>query len=149
MELTFGLILNGLWYSVPILLILGAHELGHYYACRFYNVNASLPYFLPFWFPMPGLPGTFGAVIRIRQPIATKRQFFDIGIAGPIAGFLVLIPVLFFALSASTLVEIPADFKGIEYGEPLLFKLMSHLFFGAIPEHYSVNLHPADAVAAN
>src|SRR5262245_60033319 len=63
------LILNGLWYSVAVLLILGSHEFGHYFACRYYNVDASLPYFIPF--PL-AITGTLGAVIRIRQPIATK-----------------------------------------------------------------------------
>lgn len=136
---TRTLILNGLWYSGAVLLILGSHELGHYFACRYYNVEASLPYFIPF----PGLTGTLGAVIRIREPIATKRQFFDIGIAGPIAGFVVLVPVLFLAMSASTIVTIPSDFQGIEYGEPLLFQFASWLFFGDMPAHASVNLHPA------
>ena len=77
---------NGLWYSLAILSILGAHEMGHYIACRYYRVDASLPYFLPAPFL---LTGTLGAFIRIRQPIPNKRELFDIGIAGPIAGFLV------------------------------------------------------------
>ena len=69
-----------------ILLILGAHELGHYLACRYYQVDASLPFFIP----MPlVLTGTLGAFIRIREPIPTKRMLFDIGIAGPLAGFVV------------------------------------------------------------
>src|SRR5439155_27109263 len=71
--------LNGFWYSLSILAILGAHELGHYFACRYYGVDASLPYFLPV--PPPLLTGTLGAFIRIRQPIPSKRQLFDIGIA--------------------------------------------------------------------
>ena len=136
---TLELMRNGFWYSLSVLLILGAHEFGHYFACRFYNVNASLPYFIP----SPFLFGTFGAVIRIRQPIASKRQFFDIGIAGPIAGFLMLIPVLIFAMASSSVVPLPAGFQGYEFGEPLLFKLVSRLVFGVIPEHSSVNLHPA------
>jgi membrane-associated protease RseP (regulator of RpoE activity) len=136
---TLGLVWNGFWYSLSVLLILGAHEFGHYFACRFYNVNASLPYFIP----SPFLFGTFGAVIRIRQPIATKRQFFDIGIAGPIAGFVMLIPVLIFAMRSSSVVQLPASFQGYEFGEPLLFKLVTRLVFGVIPEHASVNLHPA------
>ena len=77
-----ALLLSGLWYSASILAILGAHEFGHYYACRYYGVDASLPFFLPA--PLP-LTGTLGAFIRIRQPIPGKRELFDIGIAGPIA----------------------------------------------------------------
>ena len=88
-------LLNGLWYSGSILAILGAHEFGHYFACRLYGVDASLPYFLPA--PLP-LTGTLGAFIRIRQPIASKRELFDIGIAGPIAGFIVAVPVLLVGL---------------------------------------------------
>jgi membrane-associated protease RseP (regulator of RpoE activity) len=133
------LYLNGLWYSLSILAILGAHELGHYYACRYYGVDASLPYFLPA--PLP-LTGTFGAFIRIRQPIPTKRQLFDIGIAGPIAGFLVAVPVLLLGVGLSRVVPIPPDFQGVELGEPLLFKMVAWLQWGAPPEGYSINMHP-------
>lgn len=131
--------LRSLWYSGGVLGILGAHEFGHYFACRYYGVRASLPYFLPF----PLGPGTLGAVIRIRQPIATKREFFDIGIAGPIAGFVVLVPVLVFAIGASTVVRLPENFQGVEFGEPLLFRMVASLFFGEIPANHSIDLHPA------
>lgn len=131
--------LRSLWYSGGVLGILGAHEFGHYFACRYYGVRASLPYFLPF----PLGPGTLGAVIRIRQPIATKREFFDIGIAGPIAGFVVLVPVLVFAIGASTVVALPDDFQGVEFGEPLLFRMVASAFFGEIPANHSIDLHPA------
>jgi membrane-associated protease RseP (regulator of RpoE activity) len=133
------LYLNGLWYSLSILGILGAHEFGHYYACRHYGVDASLPYFLPA--PLP-LTGTLGAFIRIRQQIPSKRQLFDIGIAGPIAGFLVAVPVLVIGMNMSRVVAIPPDFQGIELGEPLLFKAVSWLKFGPQVEGYSVNMHP-------
>jgi membrane-associated protease RseP (regulator of RpoE activity) len=129
-----------LWYSVSILAILGAHELGHYYACRHYRIDASLPYFLPA--PPPMLTGTFGAFIRIRQPIPTKRQLFDIGIAGPIAGFLVAVPVLLIGLTLSRVVPLPPDFRGVELGEPLLFQAISWLKWGTPPEGYSINMHP-------
>jgi len=79
-----GLLVRGLWYSGTILSILGCHELGHYVACRYYDVDASLPFFIPF--PL-SITGTLGAFIRIREPIPTKRMLFDIGIAGPIAGW--------------------------------------------------------------
>ncbi len=133
-------LLNGLWYSGSILGILGAHEFGHYFACRIYGVDASLPYFLPA--PLP-LTGTLGAFIRIRQPIASKRELFDIGIAGPIAGFLVAIPVLLVGMSLSRVSELPADTSGFfELGEPLLFKAVAWLVWGTPPEGYSINLHP-------
>jgi membrane-associated protease RseP (regulator of RpoE activity) len=137
---TLEYVLNGLWYSASILAILGAHEFGHYYACRHYKVDASLPYFLPA--PLP-LTGTLGAFIRIRQTIPGKRELFDIGIAGPIAGFIVAIPVLLVGLSLSRLTELPVDTRGfVELGEPLLFKGVAWLLWGTPPEGYSINMHP-------
>jgi membrane-associated protease RseP (regulator of RpoE activity) len=135
------LIVRGLWYSLSILAILGAHEFGHYYACRYYKVDASLPYFLPMPFV---LTGTFGAFIRIRQQIPGKRALFDIGIAGPIAGFLVALPVLMVGMYFSRVVPIPTDFNGeiFELGEPLLFKAAAWLTFGHVADGYTVNMHP-------
>ena len=132
--------LNGLWYSASILAILGAHEFGHYFACRYYRVDASLPYFLPA--PLP-LTGTLGAFIRIRQTIPGKRELFDIGIAGPIAGFLVAIPVLLVGMGLSQVSRLPPDLQGfVELGEPLLFKAIAWLYWGTPPEGYSINMHP-------
>jgi membrane-associated protease RseP (regulator of RpoE activity) len=132
---------DGLWYSVSILAILGTHEFGHYYACRYYKVDASLPYFLPA--PLP-LTGTLGAFIRIRQQIPGKRELFDIGIAGPIAGFLVAIPVLLLGMMLSRVDVLPPDAGDnlLELGEPLLFKAVAWLTFGPIPDGSSINLHP-------
>jgi membrane-associated protease RseP (regulator of RpoE activity) len=91
------LVRGALSFSLPLLAILFAHEMGHYLMCRRYGIDASPPYFLPF----PSLVGTLGAFIRIRQPIASKRQLFDIGVAGPIAGFVVAIPLLFWGIAHS------------------------------------------------
>ncbi len=100
---TSQLVFGGLWYSGTILAILGCHELGHYFACRYYDVDASLPFFLP----MPVLlTGTLGAFIRIREPFPSKRALFDIGIAGPIAGFVVAVPALVLGLSLSNVVQL-------------------------------------------
>ena len=134
-----ALLLRGFWYSATILAILGCHELGHYFACRYYDVDASLPFFIPV--PLP-LTGTLGAFIRIREPIPTKRMLFDIGIAGPIAGFLVAVPALFIGLSMSRVVRVPADFPGLELGEPLLFQAAAWMLWGPTPDGYSLNLHP-------
>jgi membrane-associated protease RseP (regulator of RpoE activity) len=136
-----SLLLHGLWYSLSILAILGCHELGHYFACRYYRVDSSRPYFLPMPFL---LTGTLGAFIRIRAPIPGKRALFDIGIAGPIAGFLVAVPVLLVGMHMSTVVRVPENFRGeiYELGEPLLFKAAEWLTFGNIPDGYSVNMHP-------
>ncbi len=130
---------GGFAYSATILAILGCHELGHYLACRYYDVDASLPFFLP----MPiSLTGTLGAFIRIREPIPQKRMLFDIGIAGPIAGFLVAVPALVIGVAMSTVMKMPDDFVGLELGEPLLFKLVSWIFWGTQPDGYSLNVHP-------
>jgi membrane-associated protease RseP (regulator of RpoE activity) len=134
-----GLLVRGLWYSGTILAILGCHELGHYFTCRYYDVDASLPFFIPA--PLP-LTGTLGAFIRIRELIPTKRMLFDIGIAGPIAGFAVAVPALFIGLAMSHVVQVPPDMSGYELGEPLLFKLASTLLWGTPPAGYSLNLHP-------
>ena len=137
----FSLLLHGLWYSLSILAILGCHELGHYFACQYYRVDSSRPYFLPMPFL---LTGTLGAFIRIRAPIPGKRALFDIGIAGPIAGFLVALPVLLIGMHLSNVVKLPTSFRGevFELGEPLLFKAAEWLTFGSIPDGYSVNMHP-------
>src|SRR4030095_8973253 len=135
------LLVRGLWYSGTILAILGCHELGHYFACRYYDVDASLPFFLPV--PPPMLTGTLGAFIRIRQPIPSKRMLFDIGIAGPIAGFLVAVPALFIGVALSHVVRIPDNTGGmLELGEPLLCKLASWMWWGTQPDGYSLNMHP-------
>ena len=141
LPMPFGaLLLRGFWYSGTILAILGSHELGHYFACRYYNVDASMPFFIPV--PLL-LTGTMGAFIRIREPIPQKRMLFDIGIAGPIAGFIVAVPALFAGIAMSHLVPLPADQSNmLELGEPLLFKLASWLMWGTQPDGYSLNMHP-------
>lgn len=131
---------QGLWYSLTILAILGFHEMGHYVACQRYEVDASRPYFLPAPFT---LTGTLGAFIRIRSRIPTKLALFDIGIAGPIAGFVVAVPALFVGLAFSRVVELPRDTANlVELGEPLLFQAAAWLVWGPVPEGYSINMHP-------
>lgn len=134
-------LLGGLWFSVPALLILGSHELGHYFACRYYRIPASLPYFIP----APGfsIVGTLGAVIRMALP-RTRRALFDVGIAGPIAGFLVLLPLAVFAVSHSYVIRLPRaiPFQGMELGDPLLLTLLERLYFGTLPTHSVLVLHP-------
>ena len=136
---------QGAWYSFTILAILGTHEMGHYFACRYYGVDASLPYFIPA--PPFILTGTLGAVIRIRQRVPTKRMLFDIGAAGPIAGFVVAVPALALGLSLSRVVPLPDDFVGFTLGEPLLFQFVAWLIWGSAPEGYTLNLHPVGLAA--
>ena len=137
---TSTLLIGGLWYSVPALLILGCHEMGHYFACRYYGISASLPYFIP---APRRLFGTLGAVIRIREPLRTKRILFDVGVAGPLAGFAVLLPALILGIKWSEVMRLPPPSPdGVELGEPMIFQLVSRLFFGPIPEGYTLNAHP-------
>ena len=133
--------LNGFWYSATILAILGCHEMGHYLACRYYRVDASLPFFLPLP-PDFFLTGTLGAFIRIRQRIPSKVALFDIGIAGPIAGFVIAVPALFVGLSLSVVERVPETFVGFELGEPLLFRAAAWLIWGDVAEGMSINMHP-------
>src|SRR5436190_23647931 len=93
-DLTVRLLARGLPYSAAVLGILGAHEMGHYVMCRRYNVDATLPYFIPF----PSLSGTLGAVIKIREAFPTRKALFDVAVGGPIGGFVVLVPLLFYGM---------------------------------------------------
>jgi membrane-associated protease RseP (regulator of RpoE activity) len=136
-----GLILGGLWYSGTFLAILGAHEAGHYLYCRRYGIDASLPYFIPLP-PFLTITGTLGAVIRIREPFRTRTELFDVGIAGPVAGLIVLIPALFYGFTLSTVVPEPTSGTLTYFGEPLLFQWVAQLVIGAVPEGSTINVHP-------
>ena len=114
-------LIEGAVYSFTVLSILGAHEMGHYVACRWYGVRATLPYFIPF----PLALGTFGAVIKIKSPIPSRRALFDIGIAGPLAGFVFALPAAFIAhyfATPSSLSEVPEG--AITFNDPLLFQFL-------------------------
>lgn len=130
---------TGFWYSLTLLGILGAHEFGHYYFCRRYDINASLPYFIPA--PLP-LTGTLGAVIKIREAFPTRTILFDIGVGGPIAGFLVLVPALFAGMAMSEVVAVPTGDSVFYLGEPLLFRAAAWLNFGTIGARQTINIHP-------
>ena len=134
--------LRGLWYSLTILAILGCHEMGHYIACLRYNVLATRPYFLPVP-PIPFMTGTLGAFIRIKSRIPDKIALFDIGIAGPIAGFVVAVPLLFAGLALSRIDRLPEDASMlVELGEPLLFRAAAWTIWGDVASGYSINMHP-------
>ncbi len=94
-----------LLYALVLLLILSAHEMGHYLACRRYGISATLPFFVP----APTLIGTLGAFIKIRDPITRRRRLFDIGAAGPLAGFVLAVPALAIGLAGSKIVPSPAE----------------------------------------
>jgi membrane-associated protease RseP (regulator of RpoE activity) len=116
------LIVEGATFSGSLLAILFSHEMGHYLACRHYKVDATLPYFIPA--PPLFLAGTFGAFIKIRSPIPTRRALFDIGLAGPLAGFVVAIPI---AVLGVLTVGSPMEASGhwIFFNDPLMFRLIS------------------------
>ena len=135
------LVLRGLPFSLALLVILLAHESGHYFACRRHGINCTLPYLIPAPHFL-NMFGTFGALIRIKSPFFNRRQLFDVGIAGPLAGFVVTLPVLVagILLSSHHLMPEPENGYMLLFGEPLLFKLASALFFNGDPE--LINLHP-------
>jgi membrane-associated protease RseP (regulator of RpoE activity) len=113
-------LLLGMPFASTLMLILLAHEMGHYLCCRYYGVYATLPFFIP----APTLIGTLGAFIRIRSPIRSRTALFDIGIAGPIAGFVVALGVLGFAMPHSKPVTIASASSDIQLGYPLVFRVI-------------------------
>jgi membrane-associated protease RseP (regulator of RpoE activity) len=136
------LLLQGIPFSFTLLLILGAHELGHYFTCKHYGIEASYPYFIPF----PNIFGTFGAFIRIRSPITTRRALFDVGISGPVVGFVLAVPAMAFAIAHSKVVPgIQAD-APILFGNPPLMRFFMALFHPGVDPN-SVLLHPIGRAA--
>jgi membrane-associated protease RseP (regulator of RpoE activity) len=93
-KMTFNHFLQGFWYSIPFLAFLTFHEFGHYFMAKFKNIEVSLPYYIPAWFVIFTTIGTFGAFIKIKEQIKSREDYFDIGIAGPLAGFVVALLVL-------------------------------------------------------
>ncbi len=132
----------GLPFSLTLAAILLAHEFGHYLACLYYRVDASLPYFLP----APSLIGTFGAFIRIRSAIYSKRVLFDIGVAGPLAGFVFLLPALGIGLAFSKVIPGIDNQSSIHFGIPLLQWLLQHAIFPGA-RFADVYLHPVARAA--
>ncbi len=130
------LLLQGLPFSLTLLMILLAHEFGHYLAAMYHGVDASLPYFLP-----SPILGTFGAFIRVRSPIYSKRMLFDIGIAGPLAGFVFLLPALSIGLAFSKVIPGIANQGTWIFGTPLLQWLMGKAIFPGTPVS-DIYLHP-------
>jgi membrane-associated protease RseP (regulator of RpoE activity) len=122
-----AVISSGLAYSLTLLTILLAHELGHYLACRYYGIRASLPYFIPAP-PLVGI-GTFGAFIRIHEPIRSRRALFDVGIAGPLAGFAFAVPAAIVGLwFADPAPPLPPSEGVITFNDPVLFLLLQRAF---------------------
>ena len=113
----------GASFSIPLLAILGTHELGHMIACRRYGLPATYPYFIP----APLGIGTFGAIIKIRAPITSRKTLFDVGAAGPLAGFAVAVPVAVWGIAISRVTTAVPSGDYLDFGEPLLFRLVERL----------------------
>jgi membrane-associated protease RseP (regulator of RpoE activity) len=134
-----SVLLTGIPFSLAIMTILLAHEMGHYLTCRYYGIDATLPYFIPF----PSIVGTMGAFIRIKSPFRNRAELLEVGIGGPIAGFVLAVPTLIFALTKSSGFIAPeASFFGLERGDPLIFKLLEFVMGKTPPAGMIVHLHP-------
>jgi membrane-associated protease RseP (regulator of RpoE activity) len=143
-------LLLGIPFSASLLLILLAHEMGHYFYCRYYRVQATLPFFIP----APTLIGTLGAVIRIKSPIRSRASLFDIGIAGPIAGFVVAV----FALAGALLLSKPLPGNlgpsDLQLGFPWIMNVVHHALSTLVPNYAvaglplrRIYLHPVGVAA--
>lgn len=133
-------LLKGLPFAASLLAILGAHEMGHYLTSRRHGVKATWPLFIPA--PLPPV-GTFGAIIRIRSAMPDRRALLEIGVAGPLAGFLVALPLAVGGLAASRIefAETPEG-SGIYLGTCLAFVLLEKAVLGPLPENAQLFLHP-------
>jgi membrane-associated protease RseP (regulator of RpoE activity) len=129
---------RGAPFSISLLLILGAHELGHFFVARRMGIDATLPYFIP----VPHFIGTFGAVIRIRSPIPNRRALVLMGAAGPLTGMLVAIPLTILGLKLSQVVTIEEVEGGLVLGSSFIFSLFERLAFSHLTETQGVFLHP-------
>ena len=129
---------GGLWFSVPFLGFLTAHEFGHYGMARWHGLRPSLPYYLPA--PLP-LTGSLGAVIVFRGHFPDRRVLFDFAAGGPIAGFLVAVAASAIGLLWSPIVKLDGA-SGTLLGDPLLFQWLGDLVVGPVRDGYSVSLHP-------
>ncbi|ASA77343.1 site-2 protease family protein [Thermococcus sp. 5-4] len=131
---------NAVAFSISVMAILGTHELGHKIAAAYHGVRATMPYFIPF----PSMLGTLGAVIRVKSPLPTRNAAIDLGVSGPIAGFLVAIPVSIIGLKLSVPIPqhlVPPTEGGIVFGENLFFMLIEK-YVVTFPENSVVFLHP-------
>ena len=133
-----GKFYEGLPFALTLMSILLAHELSHYIASRKHNIQATLPYFIP----APTLIGTFGAFIKMKSPVTTRKALLDIGISGPLAGFVISFIVSVMGLSLSKVVPIQETKEALSLGDSLLFSTLSQLILDYRPGVQDVLLHP-------
>lgn len=166
-SLTLSEILSGVYFSIPLIGFLTIHEFGHYLTAKYYNIKVTLPYYIPLWLGfvfMPFTIGTMGAFIRIKEPIKSRKEYFDVGISGPLAGFIAALLILYIGFThlppADYIYEIHpeyleygSDYATHVYNEPGSFYLgknLAYLFFekfvasdpALIPNPYEIIHYP-------
>ncbi len=137
------LFLQGFFYSIPLLLILGSHELGHYFTTQAYKISCTLPYLIP----IPFFLGTLGAFVQRKSPLPHRQALFDIAIAGPIAGFLITLPILFYGLTQSQTVPLAEsnlfEFSALDPSLSFCFALIARVAMGSqLTPDVAIQLHP-------
>jgi membrane-associated protease RseP (regulator of RpoE activity) len=133
-----GRIIEGFPFAGTLLTILLFHEFSHYLASKKHHTHATLPYFIP----APSIIGTFGAFIKMKSPIVTRKALIDIGASGPIAGFIISVIACIAGLSMSQIVPVQAQNGVLELGDSLLFSFLSRIILGVTPDSYDILLHP-------
>lgn len=134
----FYRIWEGYPFSLSIMTILLGHELGHYFASKAHKTKATLPYFIP----APSIIGTFGAFIKMKSPILTRKALVDIGAMGPLVGFILSLIACFIGLKMSQVIVLTGHDDVFMLGDSILFYLLVKLLLGNIPQGYDVLLHP-------
>jgi membrane-associated protease RseP (regulator of RpoE activity) len=139
-----GILLAGLPFAFTLMGILLAHELGHFFTCRYYRMTASYPYFIPF----PSLFGTMGAFIRIRSVITNRKALFDVGLSGPVVGFIFTVPALAVAIAHSKIIPGigAAGNSQLSFGEPILMRMLMALLRPGVASQ-DLLLHPVGRAA--
>lgn len=133
-----GRIAEGLPFAGALMTILLCHELSHYIASKKHHTKATLPYFIP----APSIIGTFGAFIKMKSPIITRKALIDIGASGPIAGFIVSVIACIVGLSMSDVVSLSNAEGALSLGDSILFSFLSRVTLGIAPDNHDILLHP-------
>jgi membrane-associated protease RseP (regulator of RpoE activity) len=131
-------LVEGIPFSLTLMLILLSHELSHYFASKLHRTKATLPYFIP----APSIIGTFGAFIKMKSPIVTRKALIDIGASGPIIGFGVSVVASVVGLMNSEVIVSSGEEYALSLGDSLLFAFLAKVVLGVTPEGYDILLHP-------
>lgn len=133
-----GEIYKGFPFALTLMAILLSHELSHYFTSKKHKVKATLPYFIP----APTIIGTFGAFIKMKSPIVSRKSLIDIGASGPIAGFIISVAATIVGLNMSEVVSVTNNEGTLSLGDSLLFSFLSRLIIGVTPSDYDILLSP-------